>query len=294
MKTPIDVFSAYRMAPTAIDEFNTGGRDVLIQKFAAFKQTEPIEFIMLGYPFKSSNQRDKVIGTLPDLAEEVSIDQFKRFGAELQQVHPAGARFNFISDGLVFNDQLEIPDSTVDAYADAMRDMTRGTPMTLMSFREFYNQPLPTAREKLTEQFGIGPVELEKRILFNPNVNALYRGMKHFMEEELAAREFPSKRARERAAGKLARSLMFRNEAYSALATHTFPKAIRLSMHPTTNNGEKYSIQLIPSPKAWTSPWHCALVVHSDGVLETIHRADADRLGYTLVYHNNRPYNYVN
>jgi pyoverdine/dityrosine biosynthesis protein Dit1 len=112
------------------------------------------------------------------------------------------------------------------------------------------------------------------------------------MEEELRPRGFTSGNQLTKAAKSLTREMMLRNEAYSNLVKKEFSSMVRLSMHPSVNNGAKYSFQLIPSPKAHHSAWHCALVVNNDGSLETMHRKDADALGYELVSVDNRPYYY--
>ncbi len=184
----------------------------------------------------------------------------------------------------------------MDAYADETQGMSGDAPVSFMGLRDFYpGMELNVAREKVMSHFGITDVELERRVLFDPNVNALYRGMIRFMEEELAFKPFPSRNQLHKTAKRLARDMMFRNEAYSTLVASTFGSRVRLSMHPSTNNG-KYSFRLIPGCKSWTSPWHCALLVKQDGECDrytTIHKKDAESAGYRLVEQNGRPYYYA-
>lgn len=124
----------------------------------------------------------------------------------------------------------------------------------------------------------------------DPDVNLLYRGMIKFMTGDLAIKDFPSNSQLQKQAKITAREMMFRNEAYSKLVSSEFSSHIRLSMHPSANNGSKYSFQLIPSPKAWTSPWHCALLVNADGQYETIHRKEAMAAGHEIVFKDGQPY----
>lgn len=247
---------------------------------------------MLGFPMKSGNERDKVIGKLPDLAEEVALRNFNTFNERIQRIYSPGVNISIISDGYAFNKLLDISDNTVAAYEEMTKDMSKSFPLTFYDMKSFYNQELPldTMREKVVQQFGITPEVLQENILFNPDVNYLYRGMIRFMEEELAVREFPSRNQAQKAAKKLVREMMLMNEAYSNLVEHEFADYIRLSMHPSVNNGHKYSFQLIPSPKAWTSPWHCALLIDTDGQFATVHRKDAEAAGHQLVYQEGRPY----
>jgi pyoverdine/dityrosine biosynthesis protein Dit1 len=292
----VSIFEQHRMPPTPIDEFDRVGRPILVSRIDDFvNNNKTIEFVMLGYPMKSINTRDKVIGVLPDMAEEVSLMNFASFNEAVMQVYPKGIKITIVNDGLVFNDLLGTNDSIVYGYAEGVNDMSMQVkaPMQFLSLDDFYKDPtVAGSRNHLMENFGISSAELEKRILLDPDVNYLYRGMINFMEEELAMNTYPSNNQLHKAAKSLAKNMMLRNEAYSNLVKDEFSNMIRLSMHPSVNNGNKYSFQMIPSARAWTSPWHCALAIASDGVLETVHRKDAEAAGYHLMTKYNRPYYY--
>lgn len=290
----LNVFEQFRMPATAIDQYNETGKAILADKIQGFvSRGKPIEFSMLGYPFKSMNNRDKVLGTLPDLGEQLSIENFGRFNAQIQQVYSPGVQLHLISDGLVFNDLMDVPESTVDQYREVVMDMSAGLPISWYQARDFYpGKSDATMRQKVMDQFGITAEKLERDILFDPDVNFLYRGMIKFMTGDLAIRDFVSNSQLHKAAKKMAREMMFRNEAYSALVRSEFSDKIRLSMHPSVNNGVKYSFQLIPSERAWTSPWHCAILTDTEGIA-TVHRKDAEEKGYRIEYKNNRPYNFT-
>jgi hypothetical protein len=148
-------------------------------------------------------------------------------------------------------------------------------------------------RDDLVKHFGISDIELERRILTDPDVNFLYRGMIRFMGEEVAMKSFPSGNQLQKFAKKLAREMMFRNEAYSELVKREFSNSIRLSMHPSVNNGAKYSFQLIKGKDTRYSAWHCAIAVDQQGQIITIHRKDAEAAGYELIYENNQPFYYA-
>lgn len=290
----LNVFQGFRMAPTPIDQYEQKGKLLLKEKIFPFLETNrPIDFVMLGYPMKSANDRDKVIGKVPDLAEEISLKNFASFNEQVKQFHAPGVRIHIVNDGYVFNDLLDVCDNVVNEYQERAEYMGRVAPMNWYNLKDFYTSgSLNEKREKLMGQFGISDIELEKRILLDPDVNFLYRGMIHFMEQELAVKEFASRNQLHKAAKKLTRDMMLRNEAYSSLVKNEFSEYIRLSMHPSVNNGAKYSFQLIPSPKAWTSPWHCALLVNKEGEFETIHKKDALAAGHELVYKDGQPYYY--
>lgn len=289
----LSVFQQFRMAPTPIDQYEQVGKAILADKIDAFVIAgQPISFVMLGYPMKSVNDRDKVIGKLPDLAEEVSMKNFTDFNDRVKAAYAPGVKMNIVSDGFVFNDLLEAPDGTVEQYQEVVKDMGKDAPMGWFNLNDFYSGPLSTAREKLMGDHGITDQELERRILMDADVNYLYRGMMMFMNEELAIKNFPSGNQLKKASKALTRNMMLRNEAYSNLVKSEFASHIRLSMHPSINNGAKYSFQLIPGHHAFRSPWHCALYVNEAGEFITIHKKEAIEQGLHLVDRNGRPYFY--
>lgn len=290
------VFENFRMAPLPnVDQYMAKGRELLIQKMQPYvADNEPIPFVMLGYPFKSMNLRDKVLGTLPDLGEEVSLNNFGRFNDEVKKIYSPGIRMTIASDGLMFNDLMDISDHRVYEYRDIVQDMTRDLPIEWYTAEDFYSRRLNTSavRARIEQQFGVSPIKLEQDILNNTDVNMLYRGMIRFMEGDLAINNYDSGNQLHREAKRMARAMMFRNESYSNLVRTEFKNHIRLSMHPSVNGGEKYSFALIPGDKIKTSPWHSALIQNPDGY-ETISRKEAEAAKLELVYKHARPYYYV-
>jgi pyoverdine/dityrosine biosynthesis protein Dit1 len=294
----LSAFEAFKMAPMADDQYEQTGKAVLYEKILWFiSKNLPISFVMLGFPMKSKNDRDKVLGTLPDMAEQVAFQNFANFDACIRALYPPGVNMTIVSDGFIFNDILSIEDRTVEQYEEMSIDMSKVAPMTWFDMTHFYSKKLTksTIREKIVAQFGISPEELQRRILFDNDVNYLYKGMTIFMQQEEAIKEYPSNNQRQKAAKALTREMMLRNEAYSGLVRQEFKQHIRLSMHPSVNSGAKYSFQLIPSKqgKAKHSPWHAALLLEN-GDFVTIHKKDAIAAGYELQYKDNRPYNFIN
>lgn len=288
----LDIFAKYRMPTGPNDLYEQIGKEKLTGRIDGFVvANQPVKFSMLGYPFKSMNTRDKVIGKLPDLGEKVSLDNFGRFAREVESVYRPGCLFSFISDGYVFSDIYGTDDREVRTYNEIVRDMSADLPIHWYDMCDFYHRGMGATaiREKIISDFGITSEELERRILFEPDVNYLYRGMIRFMNDDLAIKTYPSRSQLQKAAKMLAREMMFRNEAYSALIRHNFADHIRLSMHQSVNDGNKYSFQLIPSPRAPHSPWHSALVLHTSGPMETMHKKDAIEAGYELVTVNGVP-----
>lgn len=291
----LDAFENFRMPPILNDEYLQKGRAVLTDKIDAFvRKHDPLRFSMLGYPMKSPNFRDKVLGTLPDLGEKLSFENFARFARTIEDIYSPGVQFSFISDGFIFSDIMQVSDRIVEQYIELCKQMSKaaGVPVTWFEMTDFYDRRLgmQAIREKIMTQYGITSEELERRILYDANVNHLYRGMLYFIEGDLAIREFPSRNQLHKQSKIVAREMMFRNEAYSSLIQSEFSDHIRLSMHPSTNDGTKFSFQLVPSPLARHSPWHSAILRHKDGPVETVHKKDAIAAGHELVNVNGQPF----
>jgi pyoverdine/dityrosine biosynthesis protein Dit1 len=238
------------------------GKNLLAEKVDTFiTSNKTIEFVMLGFPCKSKNSRDKVFGTLPDLGELLSFQNFTAFNDEIKKFHAPGVNFNVCTDGFVFNELLQIPDNVVYDYKAMNMDYSKGMPITWFDLTDFYEKEnLNNARTKLSNQFGVSEEKLSSEILLNPDVNYLYKGMIIFMTQELAINNYVSGNQLHKAAKALTRQMMFANEAYSNLVRHNFSHCVRLSMHPSINNGNKYSFQLIKSKRADKSAWHCVIL----------------------------------
>lgn len=228
------------------------------------------------------------------MGEQVSIETFDRFTSEIKKVYPKGAKIRIMSDGFVFNNLLGVHDNTVHQYKEICLDMAKGTSFEIIDLHDFYTGlSLQQKREKLMSQFGITTEKLEQEILYNADVNWLYKGMIRFMFEELAMKSFSSRNQHQKEAKKLARNMMFANEAYSNIVNHNFSSAIRLSMHPSLNNGRKFSFQMI-SEHSHHSAWHSAILMNQyTEEITTIHRKDAIEEGLELVYVNNQPSHFI-
>lgn len=290
----LNVFEGYRMAPLAIDQYEATGKPILagqIDSFVAAKQ--PISFAMLGLPFKSTNTRDKVLGQLPDLGEELTIKNFETFNENIKSIYAPGININIASDGYMFNDILGVHNTIVNQYKQITESYRSDKTVNILDVNSFFStNSIEENREKIMQQFGYTWEQIEKEILFNPDVQMLYKGMIRFMEEELANREFVSNSQRHKEAKRLAREMMLRNEAYNKLVRKELSNNIRLSMHPSVNNGYKYSFKLIPGKYTMHSPWHSSVVMRGNEAI-TMHRIDAEKAGYKLIYKQDQPYNFI-
>lgn len=62
-----------------------------------------LEACLPAFPFKSANKVYKVLGSLPDKAEELALHRLHTMCVRIQEVYLPGARVTIISDGITYN-----------------------------------------------------------------------------------------------------------------------------------------------------------------------------------------------
>ena len=67
------------------------------------KANERIRMVLPAFPFKSPNSEVKVLGTLPDKAEDVALVHLNGLCAAVEDNYSPGAILTIVSDGLVYS-----------------------------------------------------------------------------------------------------------------------------------------------------------------------------------------------
>lgn len=73
------------------------------------KAGRPVPMCLPAFPFKSPNSTRKVLGVLPDKAEEFALAHLNGLCHAIEGVYPPGAKLTIISDGLVYNGMWFLP-----------------------------------------------------------------------------------------------------------------------------------------------------------------------------------------
>lgn len=88
-------------------ELHNAGRPKFLAVISRFVRARQKVFMCLpAFPFKSANKVEKVLGTLPDKAEELALGRLNSICATIAQFYEPGAELTIISDGLVYNSSL--------------------------------------------------------------------------------------------------------------------------------------------------------------------------------------------
>jgi pyoverdine/dityrosine biosynthesis protein Dit1 len=64
--------------------------------------------LLPGFPFKSPNNKTKVLGVLPDLGEELALKRLDSMAVAVEKVYEGGAEIHITSDGLVYNGNFSL------------------------------------------------------------------------------------------------------------------------------------------------------------------------------------------
>lgn len=69
----------------------------------SIEHSAPIKMVLPAFPCKSINKVDKVLGTLPDLGEELAFMHLNGMCESIVEIYEHGAEIVVASDGLVYN-----------------------------------------------------------------------------------------------------------------------------------------------------------------------------------------------
>lgn len=273
------------------------------QVIAAIEAQQPIIFVLPAFPAKSPNPA-KVLGTLPDMAERLSLEFLHALCKQIQNMYSPGARVVLCSDGRVFNDAVGVRDLDVTDYQRELSllitemsftflstfnldDLYSGLDFNQMRHRlmEHYGEPLDVLKDAVRKG-SQSPCHID-----DEEVHRQYCGITRFLvEDAMHPEQSRSRNAVQKACRPRAYVVIQRSRAWSQLIAERFPHAVRLSIHPQTCGTSKLGIRLMEAEN-WMTPWHgVAMEVDENFVL--LKRAQAEALGARLIYRESRPSHY--
>jgi pyoverdine/dityrosine biosynthesis protein Dit1 len=254
---------------------------------------EPVHFVLPAFPAKSASAR-KVLGKLPDRAEELALAYLENVCSQVRALYPPGARITICSDGRVFGDLVGVSDGDVTSYGRGIESLLER--LDARSLDTFHMEDLfETAdfgrmRDQLSAHYAEPIERIEQRVRDYPRHRALFNGIHRFHFEERAESTGAASRTQVREACKtLAYQVIRRSDAWGRLVAECFPTSVRLSIHPQDPHSEKIGILLGEAEDAWMTPWHGA-AVRRHGRFTFMKRCDAMALpGARVVSEAGRP-----
>ncbi|KAL9002748.1 MAG: hypothetical protein Q9188_004336 [Gyalolechia gomerana] len=284
----------------------------IIENFV--RQAKSIQMCMPAFPFKSANKVYKVLGTLPDRAEEAALEYMNTMCAEIKAIYSPGAKLLVVSDGLVYNDLLTIPDREVWAYGQELRAMSakRFPHIEFSRLRQLVVIDLPEQLDEVTyvanatnfrrallTQFGRDGLDVHKLIQENEDTRLTFCGHSRFLTNDL--RYIFPKRGDLYVTFLFSHSLPSSFTIFSTLLPIPYRRTIDSFKTPTTDTlhqqafaaaikhnfpdhlrlsihqstGEhKISLSLLPTKTSYTTPWMCAIAYSADGTLTSAPKGD--------------------
>ncbi|KAF5249351.1 hypothetical protein FANTH_5432 [Fusarium anthophilum] len=267
------------------EELHSAGRPKFLAVVSRFvRARQKVVMCLPAFPFKSANKVEKVLGNLPDKAEELALARLNSICVTIGQFYEPGAELTIISDGLVYNDLLGISDQETWRYGSALRAMAERKSFTHLSFSRLQDlvavKGLPNDLNELTyvanatnfrrtlfNKYGRdGDLDIDHEIAVNPDTLGTYKGYCRFLKSDLQHIFGPAKSsAKYRKDVKyLAKQMLIRGYAFAGAVKVRFPNYLRLSIHQSTGEN-KISISLLNTKSGFTTPWHCSVVLMADG-----------------------------
>ncbi|KAG5818763.1 hypothetical protein H9Q74_000930 [Fusarium xylarioides] len=304
----LDVILEYSLHKfDSTEELHSAGRPKFLAVVSRFvRSQQKVVMCLPAFPFKSANKVEKVLGNLPDKAEELALARLNSICVTIGQFYEPGAELTVISDGLVYNG---ISDQETWRYGSALRAMAERKGFSHLSFSRLQDlvavKGLPNDLNELTyvanatnfrrtlfNKYGRdGDLDIDHEIAVNPDTLGTYKGYCRFLKSDLQHIFGPAKSsAKYRKDVKyLARQMLIRGYAFAGAVKARFPHYLRLSIHQSTGEN-KISLSLLNTKSGFTTPWHCSVVLMADGEWLSGLTVDfkADRL-LELVEEDGRP-----
>ena len=284
------LFADNRVLPGVPAGLTSASEALHLPRVAAFvRANAPIELVLPAFPAKSPNLK-KVLGALPDLAEERAIERLSELLDDITRVWPPGARLTICSDGHVFADAVGVEDDVVDAYRSALLSSIEDRRITWFDLATAFGDERPAAlRARLMKTYAESEASLHARATQVPSLRAQLDGIHRFLyEDDVAMHPDVTKSQAKKRTRARAYEVVRRSEAWGSLVAAVFPNALRLSIHPQPDPSIKIGVNLLGVRDPWLTPWHGVAVVGRDGT-RLMHRDEAERAGARVVLDRGRP-----
>lgn len=101
----LGVIDRYRLQRSNNDpeKADEGALKFLAVIYSHVRAGQVVPMCLPAFPFKSPNKSTKVLGKLPDRAEELALAHLNGLCQAIGDIYPPGAKLTIISDGLVYN-----------------------------------------------------------------------------------------------------------------------------------------------------------------------------------------------
>lgn len=263
----------------------------------SFCDRSPVQFVLPAFPFKSKNQRTKVIGSLADKGEELALKSLYDFGVKIKDATDGDAELIVALDGFTYADIVGIDNSAVFTYMQNIINLY------LNLYNRLSDRQIIKWFDNLNSLSDLEHYSIWR--ILDANYSQSIESIRHEIETIKEVRDGYVGLARfwaqdsddgltgceelKRIGKKIAIQMMRRNRAYSDYLKAQFPNAIRLSVHRAAVINDRVPINIIQENTNYGTPWHTVAVKTKSGVWQLMKRVDAESKGCTLLYENDVP-----
>ncbi|KAF5687171.1 transferase family [Fusarium denticulatum] len=242
---------------------------------------KPIDMCLPGFPFKSANKINKVLGFLPDKAEELALQRLDTMCLH-RDTWAYGEALRALAVKKGFN-QITF---------SRLKDLA-GLELPEKMSEIVYVANSTNFRRYLLNKYGKEDYDINYEIATNPDTLMTYCGYKRFLESDLQ-HIFPTGENRShngyrRDVKYLAKEMMIRGFAFAGAIKAAFPNHLRLSIHQSTGE-HKVSLSLLHTKTGYTTPWHCCVALMANGEWLSAPMSDFQNDPcFDIVYEDGRP-----
>ena len=273
-----------------------------------------LEFLLPGFPAKSSNDVSKVLGTNVDFGEYMALQTLMRTGRKIEEIYEYGVLISILSDYHTFDKYIGVEEQVYYQYHLGLKSMIAEMGggnifrvVSLASFPEFKETPPFNLSCKLNNDYGSKDFvsNFDKNVKEDKALLERYKQMKKFMATDLATRlpsRSPSSKINKRFLKRVAVGMMAQG-----IALDTFLKQqtllvnyVRISIHAHHPRKGKFAVDLF---KVYTSedhilrtPWHHTVLLDTRedvflvGMKQNLLNEDVGSSVMVTVYYKENPW----
>jgi pyoverdine/dityrosine biosynthesis protein Dit1 len=248
-----------------------------------------VEMVLPGFPYKSINAKEKVLGKLPDLGEQVALARLESLRVAIADILSCPVKIIICSDGQVFNDLKGIANHDVQAYRAALKWMAaQYTNIEIKGLDDFISTTR-YPRDVFIEKYGLSVEAMKSKLSVDTSLRLLVDNLTTFARNDLLRETGETKSAFLLRCKETALHVAARSQGWASLVESFYPQAIRLTIHPYKDVSCKFPISLLPSLDGrWRTPWHNVPVVsladNCNEVVALIPRKQAEKMDLALEY----------
>lgn len=241
------------------------GHDHLRNHILSFiKESKPLIFTLVGFPFKSGNIEKNVLGVLPDQGERAALETLQNIARKISKVYKPGAKIYIYTDGLAFYRLLGIPAQSVLSYEKALKQLASDLPsISIITLSD------------LLPQYSLSYIDrtIDAQSPGRPLDPAQMSILKKRVLKEL---DYPQGKTllTQVSLEQIATAMHKRSQKINAFYKKRFPRSISLSVHYQSNLGNKVGISLAVGA---LTPWHGVPVLNKDGSFEIQRKKDVEK-----------------